>query len=339
MQKEDLIIYGASNYGMKVYLSLQNQYNILFFVDGDIKKQNSKLFNLNIYSPKVLSNYKDINIVIASSFFDEIFNNLLEMGVERILRFEESFYITSYKENDYFNRLKEHRTINLGEFLRDLEQIELKSLTFLPGGSGILDYAFLKALVNKFKIKNYLEIGTYIGESINIISESCESCYSITAPIEASFSMKNWCKNANIPDYSDRLSNAENIKHYYCDSKDFNYNKIDKKINLYFIDGDHSYKGVYLDTKNIFETRDDNSFVVWHDFKKQRNSLNGEIVKAVKDVLNEEFENVFITDNNLCGIYIPKEYQEFFPLRKIEYSEKRQDLYVYNTLIKPDINK
>ncbi|WP_158078749.1 class I SAM-dependent methyltransferase [Clostridium puniceum] len=188
-------------------------------------------------------------------------------------------------------------------------------------------------------MKNYLEIGTYIGESINVISDICDVCYSITAPIDAPYSMKNWCKDANIPDYSERLATSKNIRHYYCDSKTFDFSSIDEKIDVYFIDGDHSYYGVYHDTKNIFENKNEDSFVIGHDFKRQGAVFNEDVILAVKNVLKQEFDNVFVTNNNICGIYIPKKYQKDFPLKKLGYSEEREELYTYDTSIRPNINK
>ncbi|OOM77950.1 hypothetical protein CLPUN_21230 [Clostridium puniceum] len=144
MNKEKLIIYGASNYGMKVYLSLQNQYNILFFVDSDTEKQGTVLLDKKICSPKVLSEYKDVNIIIGSSYFEEIFYDLSKMGIKNILKFQDSFCAIPHTEGNSWNDLNENKTINLGEFLKNFEEIKLKTLTFIPGGSGVLDYAFKK---------------------------------------------------------------------------------------------------------------------------------------------------------------------------------------------------
>lgn len=46
-----------------------------------------------------------------------------------------------------------------------------KELTFFAGGSQILDYVFLKTIALISNAKEYLEVGTYIGESINVMSE------------------------------------------------------------------------------------------------------------------------------------------------------------------------
>lgn len=227
--------------------------------------------------------------------------------------------------------LNKVRSLDLGLFLsKNNSEIFLPNLTFIKGGSGTLDYAFLKACALYFNSKTYLEVGTYIGESINIISDVCEKCYSVTAGKDSPYYMRDWCKNENIPDYSDYLTTASNIYHCYCrDSKEFNYDCIDEKIDLFFIDGDHSYTGVKTDTEKIWNKSKGDSIIIWHDFKTDGVTA---VAKAVYDVLGEDnFQNVFCVDNNICGIYIPEHLQKDLDLNSVEFREKPQTLWTYNT--------
>lgn len=160
------------------------------------------------------------------------------MGIKNIACFEYSVKEMLLIDSEQLNR---ERTIDLGLFLEDEEKINLRNLTFIPGGSQILDYAFLRTLIKRFGLKNYLEIGTYIGESIHIVADLCDICHSVTAEKGAKYSMKNWCRKFNRPDYTERLTIDNNIIHHYCDSKMFDYESIKERIDLYFIDGDHSY--------------------------------------------------------------------------------------------------
>lgn len=150
--------------------------------------------------------------------------------------------------------------------------------------------------------------------------------------MEASFSMKNWCKIKNIPNFSERLTYSDKIKHFFVDSKMFDFTTIQDQIDLYFIDGDHSYKGVLNDTKNIFDTRKKDSIVVWHDFKLPGNEYNTDVIQAVKDALKDDFKNVYVTNNNMCGIYIPQKYAKTIPLRELKYEEDAP-LYTYDVLM------
>lgn len=77
-----------------------------------------------------------------------------------------------------------------------------------------------------------MEIGTYVGESINILTDCCEKLYSVTAPVDGPFSMRTWCRNNKLPDYSERLTYNEKIIHYFCDSKQFDFSKHGDMVDL-----------------------------------------------------------------------------------------------------------
>ena len=258
------------------------------------------------------------------------------LDMARMVRDAKYYYSRYETERKYETIQKEvndaGRTICLGEFLSSIRtQLVLRQLTHMPGGSRSLDYAFLRAIAIKFNCKNYCEIGTYIGESINVLTDVCEVCHSITAGDTSPFSMVDFCKEKNIPCFSNRLATASNIVHHYVnDSKTFDYSLISDSIDLYFIDGDHQYMSVYADTRNVFSHRHEDSFVVWHDFK---GIASLEVGQAIKDVLHGDMNNVYCCDTNLCAIYIPPKYQKEFPVYKMEYKEAPQDLWVYDTVI------
>lgn len=327
--KEKIIIYGFGNTGRSAYHCLKERYDVLFFVDKDSKKWGDEYDGVKVYPPSKLVEFKETMIIIASIYKKEILQEISSYQLKKIRSFSINL------EHCLCHELREelaNRTINLGKFLQDnMNEIRCKQLTFQEGGSGVLDYAFLKKLAELFKCKEYLEIGTHIGESINIMSECCERLYSITAPLEASFSSRGVSKYYDIPDFSDRLTYSDKIVQFYIDSKQFDFSLIGDKIDLYFIDGDHSYEGVYQDTKNIFQVKKDDAIVVWHDFFYGWD-YNGEIISAVKNVLQEDFENVYITNNNACGVYIPPKYKNEFVFETRKYSEDAI-LYTYDCVL------
>ena len=125
----------------------------------------------------------------------------------------------------------------------------------------------------------------------------------------------------NQPDYTDRLLDFDNIEVHYGDSKEFDFKTIKDDIDLFFIDADHSYTGVYNDTKNVFKFRKKDSFVIWHDFEVMNWQNSGTTAPAVKEALGEKFKNVYLIDNrsNICGIYIPEKYQGDFEYHEVIY--------------------
>lgn len=194
-----------------------------------------------------------------------------------------------------------------------------------------MDYALIYTLAKKYHLKKYLEVGTYIGESINILVDICDKCYSLTAPLDAEYSMTRFCKKFNMPNYSDRLTHHPKIVQFHANSFTFDFDKIEKDIDLYFIDAEHTYNGVYNDTKKIFKHKKENSFVVWHDIKSSMDRERG-MTLAIRDVLGSDFENFYCCDNSSCGIYIPKKFQKDFPLHEWKYEEGGA-LYTYDVSI------
>lgn len=328
------VIYGAGNIGKSAYACYKNDYEVLFFCDKDPNKQGTRIEGLVVCSPEVLFQYPDVRVIVASIYYKEILQDIKKLGLPNrdIVLFKMDLQVVLPSE---IEKELDERTIDLGAFLyQQKEPLVCKELTFCPGGSGVLDYLFLRQIARIFTCKEYCEIGTYIGESINILSDCCEKLYSVTAPMDAPYAMKKWCIEAKIPDYSERLTYSEKINHYFTDSKLFDFSKIAGGIDLYFIDGDHSYRGVYYDTLNIFKAKKKDAIVVWHDFKTSRNQYNVDVVRAVSDVLGSDFKNVYVTNNNLCGIYLPdSRLEEFtFTTRERKY-EEAAPLYTYDVTL------
>lgn len=329
------VIYGCGIMGKAAYEQLKEMYDILFFVDKNAKSGQT-YSGIPVYEPDALAKYKDITIIVAvvRDYYVDILKNIFKLGhVNSEIKLYNQDTIDDLPK-DIEQELNK-RTIDLGKFLYSRNmKLNCKELTFISGGSGILDYIFLKTVVQVAGIKEYLEIGTYIGESINILTDCCEKLYSVTAGVDEDFSMRSFCKRYKIPDYSERLTNNEKIIHYYGDSKKFDFSKHSDTVDLYFIDGDHSYVGVYNDTKNVFEHKKKDAIVIWHDFRNEDNKYRVGTVKAVKDILGGDFKDVYVTNNNMCGIYIPEHrLGEFdFTLREMCY-ESDAPLYTYDVTL------
>ncbi|RKI37453.1 class I SAM-dependent methyltransferase [bacterium D16-51] len=207
------------------------------------------------------------------------------------------------------------KTICLGKFFQAMQNvgggISLRDMTFIPGGSLVLDYLLLKEIMVKYGLQNYLEIGTFIGESISCMEEVSKKRISITLPPDAP-ELLNYFDTMETGNYANKLV-SDDVIQYFADSKKFDFSKIKERIDLYFIDGDHSYEGVYTDTKKVFNHKSKDSFVVWHDFKFSDMSIRREVVQAVVDAIGlEQFKRVYCCDNNMCGIYVPDKYRKDF---------------------------
>ena len=253
--KANAIIWGTGQEAKQTFFQLKEFYNILFFVDSDVEKQGTYFCGMRINPPEELLNYTETKVFIATSrYYREIKELCRNMKVQDVDYFgPNTVWVQS---NELLEELNQKRSIDMGKMLIDndnkLGGVKLKELTYVLYGSGVLDYALLYILAKKYGLKKYLEIGTYIGESINILTDLCDRCYSITAPLDAPYSMKGLCQVTNMPNYSDRLIKSPKITQFHENSHTFDFHRIERDIDLYFIDAEHSYNGVYLDTKHVF---------------------------------------------------------------------------------------
>jgi radical SAM superfamily enzyme YgiQ (UPF0313 family) len=126
---------------------------------------------------------------------------------------------------------------------------------------------FLKHIASKVPRDGViLEVGSYLGASACFLALGCQKkCGKV-------FCVDTWQNEAMSEGERDTYEEfMENIKPY----KDIITplrgksaevaKKFDKKINLIFIDGDHSYKGVKADVDGWFPKLDKNAIVIFHD--------------------------------------------------------------------------
>lgn len=332
---EKAVIYGCGKIGKLVYENCKSWYDFLFFADKNAGKI-KEFDGVPVYLPQKLKEYPDIKIIIASCYYKDMLTDIerLEIGSRNIEIFKPGFEPVLATP---VAKALDKRTINLGEWFRNNKNLNCKELTFIPGGSSILDYMFLKQIAIKSGSREYLEIGTYIGESINILTDCCEKLYSVTLPIE---SAKKYYEQFKMINYMGRLVKNEKVTSYYTDSKQFDFSRHADTIDLYFIDGDHSYEGVFHDTKNIFANKKEDAIVVWHDFKYTDARYKAAVVNAVYDALGDAFDNVYVTDNNACGIYIPPNRMDEFGFIMHEgIYEEYTPLYTYDVTLDCGVKK
>ena len=234
--------------------------------------------------------------------------------IRKIILKPSSIFLVLKDETEYELLLKKKYgktrfpTIDINNFLIN-KTVEVGHYTFLDGSSLITDLVLLKSIASSFKDCEYLEIGTWRGESILNVSDTGANCTSINLSPEEIILMGLPDKYANQQGYL--IKDQKNIQIIHANSLTFDFSKLNKKFNLIFVDGDHSYNAVRSDTKNVFELlKDDNSIIVWHDYGYNPETPRYSVIAAILEGLpTSSHKHLFHVSNTICAIYSKREYE------------------------------
>ena len=139
------------------------------------------------------------------------------------------------------NYLEKKYKIKRGFPVIDINQIssnfdeKLNHFSFLGGGSLPTDIVLLKLLCKKFNDCTYFEIGTWRGESVINIAEVAKICYTLNLSKDEIISLGHSEKYANLHGFFSKQK--KNIKHIEGNSLTFDFDSLNQKFDLIFIDG------------------------------------------------------------------------------------------------------
>lgn len=179
----------------------------------------------------------------------------------------------------------------------------VKSYSYLDGTSKAIDIAFLKHVLKSKNNPSYLEFGSWRGESLLNLHEHTGECYSITLSKEM---MRDFGYNEEAVNAVDHFtSDLKNIKRIYHNSQTYDFKDLYGKFDVVFVDADHEYPGVKIDTTNAFKLlKDENSILIWHDYGRTYESINWQVFHGIMDGMpKEEHKHIYKVNNTLCAIY------------------------------------
>lgn len=185
----------------------------------------------------------------------------------------------------------------------------LNTFTFLGGGSLPTDIMLLKVLAKQIDDCSYFEIGTWRGESVVNVAEEAKECHTLNLSKEQIVHLGLPIEYANLHGFFSK--GKKNILHLEGDSLTYNFASLNKKFDLIFIDGNHTYDFVRNDTEKIFKHLiHDDTIVVWHDYAYNPEALRPEVFAGILDGIPKDYrENLYHVSNTMCAIYTKKKFQ------------------------------
>jgi predicted O-methyltransferase YrrM len=205
-----------------------------------------------------------------------------------------------------FPEANETAQISLQSIHHSTNKHQINTYSFLSGSSLITDFIVLKLACLRLEAKDYLEIGTWRGESVANVADIVENCYTLNLSDEA---LKKLNLEKEYIDLHRFFSKSKpNVCHLFGDSRTFNFDSLNKKFDVIFIDGDHHTEAVEADTNRLFPClKNEKSILVWHDAKSDTEKIRYEVLLGIyRGMPKETHPFIYLVENSLCAIYIPE---------------------------------
>jgi predicted O-methyltransferase YrrM len=193
------------------------------------------------------------------------------------------------------------------------QEIIIRPFAFMEGGSIPTDLALLRILARKIKDCKYFEIGTWRGESVANVAEEAAECTTLNLSAASMRSMG--LSEDYISQHAMYSRGIDKVIHLEGDSATFDFERLGKKFDLVFIDGDHHYEAIKRDTESVFKhLLHENSIVVWHDYAWQPGEIRYETLAAIlAGTPSENISKVYSVRNTMCAVFYPFEVKSDAP--------------------------
>jgi len=216
---------------------------------------------------------------------------------------EDAVYKEKFERNYKQIKLQEISVLDWPE----AQKIKIAPYAFLSGSSLPTDFALLQLLCRRFQVENYFEIGTWRGESVANVAPFVKQAYTLNLPDESLRHMGQ--TEAYIASHRFFSEHLSNVTHLFGDSATFDWQPYVRKMDLIFIDGDHSTEAVERDTRNTLRLqKNQESIIVWHDAKSDTEYPRYEVLLGIYNGLPKTMhQHVYLVKNSLCAVYLPQQ--------------------------------
>ena len=238
---------------------------------------------------KIAKFFKAIQLIIQKPY---LLNNVLKDEIVSKESFERTFANVSFRQ------------IRLVD-LMESEEVKIAPYAFLSGSSLATDFVLLQLLCQKFEVKDYLEIGTWRGESAANVAPFVDRVTTFNLGDEQLLSLG--LPENYVASHRFFSKDVANIQHVFGDSQSFDFHQLNQRFDLIFIDGDHSTEAVRHDTKKLSAfLKNEKSILVWHDAKVDTEYPRYEVLRGIYEGLPAEMhKHVYLVENSLCAVYLP----------------------------------
>jgi predicted O-methyltransferase YrrM len=193
--------------------------------------------------------------------------------------------------------------------------MRVEPYAFLDGGCLPTDLALLRALCRMLKAEDYLEIGTWRGESLANVAAEGPRCVSINLPDETMREMG--MSHDYIAMHRFFSRDLPNVEHIQADSRSFDFTSLKRKFDLIFIDGDHHTESIIHDTRSVLGLlKNENAVVVWHDYAFSPESPRFSVLSGILQACDvHKHRHLYHVSHSLCAIYMPAAVKRSGPLK------------------------
>lgn len=239
-----------------------------------------------------------------------LFKNRKEL-LKSLYHFSRDYYSKQEVEQT-FGFKKGLPTVNVLDLFPNFEET-ISHYSCLDGTSWPMDIMLIKKILKQKTTPDYFEFGTWRGESIVNFIGHTKDCYSISFSKEQLRSMG--FSNDVINACNFFLKDLSDFKQINHNSQTYDFKDLYGKFDVVFVDADHEYEGVKIDTENAFKLlKDEHSIIIWHDYGKTYETINWQVFHGILDgTPPEKRDKIYKVSNTLCAIYTNQKLKASFP--------------------------
>ena len=155
----------------------------------------------------------------------------------------------------------------------------------------------------ELKKKDFVEIGSWYGKTTYEIAtrHPDKTIYTMDYMGEELVLDKHTLKHRvpNIKELCKYGKHLENVKYIYANSHTYDFNKF-KNIDFFFVDGDHSFSGVKIDSEKAMDylKKNGGGTVAWHDVLTRNLTQVPEYIEFLA-----ETEDIYYIKNSNIGYW------------------------------------